>query len=947
MSHHHHRALCTSAALALTTLAAPALAADLEGSISGYLPAGTYTITDDINVPSGQTLTLAPGVVFEFEDSFWEEYEFDVNGQLLAEGTSQDPIIFRTASGVSEYNYIRIASSNSILRHCIIEDAGKVSLLEEGGFWIDNASPLIEDCIIRYGSWHGVYVTGSSAQPVFRRTWSRDNANDGFDCASSAGIYLENCYSYDNGEDGIAFSDGDNTAVNCLIHGNDEDGIDCNGIDDYSATLVNCTVGQHPSEGLSDAGNFNAYNCLVADDVDDVGIDEHCLFTADLGFFGFINPGAGDYRLNSNSPAANYGTRFGAAGSLLPDEDLDGNDRIHGIVDAGAYESSWSVDPGTDGTHFSVNLLEPRLGQPLIAETGDTFTARIGLMGNYSAGDCSAYLTNPLGDTFPLDVTDVSYLNLLPGSDLAMQLHCPGLETVQELQIDIPADTPTDFYRIDITIGGYHYFANNAVSVYDEFPDDWGFIHITDTHIGYDDEDYTALERLYFFVEEANFLNPELVIVTGDICENQNMGHNWPLDFMNGIAELHMPVYVIAGNHDHYVRGSAFHPGGMMRYFQEINRFENSVLKVGHARFYGLNTGHDLGLVELYRCYGARGPALDWVENDLAGLTNDDKPRFFLTHGPNYDYFSWNANNTGRVRDIMNANNFHLGLAGHTHRFETFLNEGDNWFGRNDFEHEDDWGRDVAFPGYPLHVQTSSLGKEEHLSVSIVNQLREEESPEADAVAAQLAPVMEPRLMGIFGDDIGWRWVQVDGTDVTFFTADTDGDGYRNTEDPWLLGEIRFEIETPGDGSIISRVQNLHYETWYDVLHYIPADANTNYIADGGTIIRRLDDGTVIVAVNQLNPQTTSVVTLTPGSACPEDVNSDDVVNVDDVFAVLAMWGSCDDCPEDVNEDGIVNIDDLFAVLAAWGDCWRAKPGPSLIDYGPANRAGGSSMIDG
>ncbi|MDY7029160.1 MAG: hypothetical protein SVR04_12740, partial [Spirochaetota bacterium] len=31
----------------------------------------------------------------------------------------------------------------------------------------------------------------------------------------------------------------------------------------------------------------------------------------------------------------------------------------------------------------------------------------------------------------------------------------------------------------------------------------------------------------------------------------------------------------------------------------------------------------------------------------------------------------------------------------------------------------------------------------------------------------------------------------------------------------------------------------------------------------------------------------------------------------DDIFDVLAAWGPCDDCPEDVNFDGVVDIDDL------------------------------------
>ena len=57
------------------------------------------------------------------------------------------------------------------------------------------------------------------------------------------------------------------------------------------------------------------------------------------------------------------------------------------------------------------------------------------------------------------------------------------------------------------------------------------------------------------------------------------------------------------------------------------------------------------------------------------------------------------------------------------------------------------------------------------------------------------------------------------------------------------------------------------------------------------------------------------------GSPCPADLTGDDQVDIDDLFAVLAAWGTCDECPEDINEDGVVDIDDLFAVLAAWGPC--------------------------
>ena len=37
---------------------------------------------------------------------------------------------------------------------------------------------------------------------------------------------------------------------------------------------------------------------------------------------------------------------------------------------------------------------------------------------------------------------------------------------------------------------------------------------------------------------------------------------------------------------------------------------------------------------------------------------------------------------------------------------------------------------------------------------------------------------------GPLGETLAWRWIQVDGEDVSFFTADTDGDGYCDEINP-------------------------------------------------------------------------------------------------------------------------------------------------------------------
>ena len=53
---------------------------------------------------------------------------------------------------------------------------------------------------------------------------------------------------------------------------------------------------------------------------------------------------------------------------------------------------------------------------------------------------------------------------------------------------------------------------------------------------------------------------------------------------------------------------------------------------------------------------------------------------------------------------------------------------------------------------------------------------------------------------------------------------------------------------------------------------------------------------------------------------CPEDVDRDGEVEVDDLLIVLAEWGNCP-CLGDVNDDCEVDVDDLLAILAVWGEC--------------------------
>ena len=54
---------------------------------------------------------------------------------------------------------------------------------------------------------------------------------------------------------------------------------------------------------------------------------------------------------------------------------------------------------------------------------------------------------------------------------------------------------------------------------------------------------------------------------------------------------------------------------------------------------------------------------------------------------------------------------------------------------------------------------------------------------------------------------------------------------------------------------------------------------------------------------------------------CPGDSNGDEVVDIMDLLALLAQWGSCDGCSADYNNSGVVDIEDLLIMLGGWGAC--------------------------
>jgi len=58
----------------------------------------------------------------------------------------------------------------------------------------------------------------------------------------------------------------------------------------------------------------------------------------------------------------------------------------------------------------------------------------------------------------------------------------------------------------------------------------------------------------------------------------------------------------------------------------------------------------------------------------------------------------------------------------------------------------------------------------------------------------------------------------------------------------------------------------------------------------------------------------------TCGTPCSGDVNGSGTVDVTDILAIVAAWGT-NDPDADINGDGIVNVSDMLEAIAGWGPC--------------------------
>jgi len=170
----------------------------LSGNLSGTVGPGTYLVVGDIQVPSGQTLTIEPGTTF-LHNGHWYWRIYGTVNAVGAVGDSikwlrQDPVDSHRFAGI---RFLPGAPAGSILSHCVVEwgySPNSAASTEMGGCIQAYTVPItVTHSRISYGYawWGGGGIAGNNTDGlVITENLICDNSDYQW---IGGGILLENC----------------------------------------------------------------------------------------------------------------------------------------------------------------------------------------------------------------------------------------------------------------------------------------------------------------------------------------------------------------------------------------------------------------------------------------------------------------------------------------------------------------------------------------------------------------------------------------------------------------------------------------------------------------------------------------------------------------------------------------------------------------------------------
>ena len=256
-----------------------------------------------------------------------------------------------------------------------------------------------------------------------------------------------------------------------------------------------------------------------------------------------------------------------------------------------------------------------------------------------------------------------------------------------KIEVNIPLSIPEELYNITLLFisegQSYKSVQPRSLKIFDEFEDDFSFIHMADIHYGDPRGLVESIKETIGFksikrcIKEINLLQPDFVLISGDIVFGQLYPFEYRIEYQkcyNLLQSFDVPTFLVPGNHDGYNRiledgfdfwqeyfGPLYYSFDYGDYhFTAVNSYDMSKLFRLTFLFIPLNWGGSI-----------TNEQLNWVENDL--VNSRSKLNFmFLHHNPLWDTSSDSLIGTGyknreNLLSIIHENGVDMVLAGHNH----------------------------------------------------------------------------------------------------------------------------------------------------------------------------------------------------------------------------------------------------------------------------------------
>lgn len=441
----------------------------------------------------------------------------------------------------------------------------------------------------------------------------------------------------------------------------------------------------------------------------------------------------------------------------------------------------------------SIKIIKPRLAFPDISLKGMNISINV-ILDDINQDSISAVLFSHF-DTIGIPVIAISN----PDSNQWI------------MQTNIPYDIQSDLYSLILNAGVITDTQYNAISVIDSYPEYFSFIQITDPHIGYST---STSEYLGIAISEINFINPDFVILTGDVAEKGN-NPEWYEESIDSLKKLRIPVFCISGNHDWY--NWMYMPTDENNYLEIINPYPDYSFTFGNSYFLLMDTGPDDMPSFTSNCYGLNNVQLDWINSKLieySGFTNG----FVFIHGPFYDdEGSENRYGLSEFIALCDTFNIDMVLCGHTHK--------NKFFDINGVRHS---GNIYPVEG-TKYVQTTTNGKGDY-------------------------------------EDCGYRLIRIGPDSILNYSVDYNEDGIRDFDSALKLDRLGIQYSYNTDSTNAQAIIiNDNNECFNLARLYFTMSSDTIYKCDKGEIVRQ-KNGQLLVELDSFPPKFTDTINITPSN---------------------------------------------------------------------------------